>query len=233
MIRVMLVDDHQMVRSAMRAVIERSEDIVIVGEADSGEAALARALDCAPHVILMDLSMPGMGGLEATRRLSRRLPGARVIALSGYVEEPYPSQMLAAGAAGYIGKDSDIGDVVKGIRKVHAGGRYISGEVAGNLAVCRGAGAQASPFEALSERESQVMMRIFNGDSLPVIAQALSLSPKTVSTYHRRILDKLGVHTDVELTLLAVRFGLLAEKLGDECARRRAAPDSPPAELLQ
>ncbi len=211
MIRVMLVDDHKMVRSALRQAIEQAEDIQVVAEAASGEEALDQASGNAPHVVLMDLSMPGIGGLEATRKLVKKLPGTKVIVVSAHMEEPYPSRMLAAGASGYIGKDSRIGDVVEAIRKVHAGGRYVAVEVAGNLAARLGPGGSESPFEQLSEREMQVMLLILDGESMPSIAQRLNLSPKTVSTYHSRILDKLDCKNDVCLTRMAIRYGVIEE----------------------
>ncbi len=211
MIRVLIVDDHQMVRSALRAAIEQADDIMVVGEAASGEEALDAASGNAPHVVLMDLSMPGIGGLEATRKLVRKLPGTKVIVVSAHMEEPYPSRMLAAGAAGYIGKDSRIGDVVDAIRRVHAGGRYVGAEVAGNLAARLAPGSTDSPFEQLSDREMQVMMLILEGETIPVIASQLNLSPKTVSTYHSRTLEKLGVKNDVTLTRMAMRYGILED----------------------
>ncbi len=208
----MLVDDHRMVRSALRSAIEQTTDIKVVAEAASGEEALDEASGNAPHVVLMDLNMPGIGGLEATRKLVRKMPGTKVIVVSAHMEEPYPSRMLAAGASGYIGKDSRIGDVVEAIRKVHAGGRYVATEVAGNLAARLVPGCSASPFELLSEREMQVMLLILEAESLPTIAARLNLSPKTVSTYHSRILEKLDCPNDVAMTRMAMRYGLL-----DDC----------------
>lgn len=211
MIRVMLVDDHQMVRSALRAAIERSTDIQVVAEAESGEMALELLGGHAPHVVLMDLNMPGIGGLEATRKLIRQMPAIKIIVVSAHLEEPYPSRMFSAGAVGYLGKDTQIGDVVKAIRIVHKGGRFVSAEVASNLAARLGPGGERSPFSALSEREMQVMQLILDAQSLPAIAERLSLSPKTVSTYHSRILEKLQVKNDVALTRLAIRYGVLEE----------------------
>ncbi len=209
----MLVDDHQMVRSALRAAIEQTEDIRVVAEAASGEEALDEASGLAPHVVLMDVSMPGIGGLEATRKLVRKLPGTKVIVVSAHLQEPYPSRMLEAGARGYIGKDSRIADVVRAIRRVHAGGRYVAMEVAESLSARLMPGGPASPFERLSEREMQVMLMILEAESLPSIAERLRLSPKTVSTYHGRILDKLACRNDVAMTRMAMRYGILDDAM--------------------
>lgn len=209
MIRVLLVDDHRMVRSALRIAIEKSSDIQVVAEASSGEQAVAIVREAAPHVVLMDLNMPGIGGLEATQQLSSKVPGIKVIVVSAHLQEPYPSRMLAAGAAGYVGKDCDFDDVLVAIRKVYAGGRYLAVEVASNLAANFAPGGSTSPFEQLSQREMQVMLRILEGQTTPAIADQLNLSPKTVSTYHHRLLEKLNVSNDVALTRMAIRYGVL------------------------
>lgn len=209
MIRVMLVDDHRMVRSALRVAIDKSDDIRVVAEASSGEQAVATARESAVHVVLMDLSMPGIGGLEATRQLCATVPGIKVIVVSAHLDEPYPSRMLAAGAAGYVGKDSDFDDVLVAIRKVYAGGRYLAVEVASNLAANFAPGGSTTPFEQLSQREVQVMLLILEGQTTPAIAEKLNISPKTVSTYHHRLLEKLNVSNDVALTRMALRYGVL------------------------
>jgi two-component system, NarL family, invasion response regulator UvrY len=169
--------------------------------------------NASPDVVLMDINMPGIGGLEATRRLLQRTPTAKVIVVSMHLEEPYPSRMLAAGAAGYISKDSAADEVVTAIRRVHGGGHYVAADVAGNLAasLVKGPGG-ASPFDQLSQRETQVMLMVTKGYSTQEISDRLHLSPKTVSTYRYRLFEKLGVGNDVELTRMAMRYGLLDER---------------------
>lgn len=213
MIRVMLVDDHRLVRAGLKRVLSEMPDIRVVAEAGTGEEALELARKEAPDVVLMDVNMPGMGGLEATRRLVARNPQLKVIAVSMHMDEPYPSRMLEAGAAGYISKDSAADEVATAIRRVQSGGHYVAADVAGNLAasLIKGGGGGA-PFEQLSQRETQVMMMVTKGYSTQDISDRLCLSPKTVSTYRYRLFEKLGVSNDVELTRLAMRYGLLDEK---------------------
>ncbi|MES0873490.1 UvrY/SirA/GacA family response regulator transcription factor [Sinimarinibacterium thermocellulolyticum] len=215
MIRIMLVDDHRLVRAGLKRVLTEVADMTVVAEASSGEEALELVRDAAPDVVLMDINMPGIGGLEATRRLLQRVPTAKVIVVSMHLEEPYPSRMLAAGAAGYISKDSAADEVVTAIRRVHGGGHYVAADVAGNLAASLVKGPSgASPFDQLSQRETQVMLMVTKGYSTQEISDRLHLSPKTVSTYRYRLFEKLGVGNDVELTRMAMRYGLLDERAG-------------------
>ncbi|HZP11400.1 MAG TPA: response regulator [Nevskiaceae bacterium] len=213
MIRVMLVDDHRLVRAGLKRVLSEMPDIEVVAEAGTGEEALDLAKKQSPDVVLMDVNMPGMGGLETTRRLVARMPQVKVIAVSMHLEEPYPSRMLEAGAAGYISKDSAADEVATAIRRVQSGGHYVAADVAGNLAasLIKG-GSGSAPFEQLSQRETQVMLMVTKGYSTQAISDRLCLSPKTVSTYRYRLFEKLGVTNDVELTRLAMRYGLLDEK---------------------
>jgi two-component system, NarL family, invasion response regulator UvrY len=213
MIRIMLVDDHRLVRAGLKRVLTEVADMEVVAEASSGEEALELVRNASPDVVLMDINMPGIGGLEATRRLLQRTPTAKVIVVSMHLEEPYPSRMLAAGAAGYISKDSAADEVVTAIRRVHGGGHYVAADVAGNLAasLVKGPGG-ASPFDQLSQRETQVMLMVTKGYSTQEISDRLHLSPKTVSTYRYRLFEKLGVGNDVELTRMAMRYGLLDER---------------------
>jgi two-component system, NarL family, invasion response regulator UvrY len=213
MIKIMLVDDHRLVRAGLRRVLQEVSDMSVVAEASSGEEALDLAREHSPDVVLMDINMPGIGGLECTRRLLQRSPTTKVIAVSMHMEEPYPSRFLAGGAAGYLSKDS-AADEVAAIRRVHAGGHYVAADVAGNLAATLVRGSGNSPFEQLSQRETQVMLMVTKGYGTQEISDRLHLSPKTVSTYRYRLFEKLNVTNDVELTRMAMRYGLLEDKAG-------------------
>lgn len=212
MIQLMLVDDHHLVRSGLRRLLDEEADLEVVGEAASGEEALDMARELKPQVVLMDLNMPGMGGLEATRRLLSAHDGLKVIAVSMYTDEPYPNRLLEAGASGYLSKDSAANEVVQAVREVAAGKSYVASSIASKLAVSLIKGSGASPFEQLSQREMQVAMLVTQGQDTQTISDMLSLSPKTVSTYRYRVFDKLDVNNDVELTRMAMRFGFLEDQ---------------------
>lgn len=210
MIRVYLVDDHRLVRAGLRKIVEDATDMTVKGEAETGEEAIELVRAEEPDIVLMDINMPGMGGLEATRRLLQSRPKLRVIGLSMHTEDPFPSRLLASGAAGYLTKDSAADEILTAIRKVHAGGNYITPAVAANLAVSLATGKnKANPFANLSQREMQVMLMVTNGSSIQEISDSLCLSPKTVSTYRYRLFEKLNVTNDVELTRMAMRHGIL------------------------
>jgi two-component system invasion response regulator UvrY len=183
--------------------------IKVVGEAASGEDALKLVRDLGPDVVLMDAKMPGIGGLEATRKLLRHNADVRVIAVTACGEEPFPSRFLQAGASGYLTKGAAMDEMVKAIRLVHSGQRYISPDVAQELALKPFRNDSASPFDQLSEREMQIAMMIVNCQKVQEISDKLFLSPKTVNSYRYRLFEKLGINSDVELTLLAVRHGML------------------------
>ncbi len=209
-IKVLIVDDHRIVRIGLKSLLEDHDIINVVGEASDGEEAIRIARDQKPHVVLMDVKMPGIGGLEATRRLLHIDPDVKVIAVTVYGEEPFPSRLLQAGAAGYLTKEADLEEVVQAIRKVHAGQRYISPEIAQQLALKNlTSDGDPSPVKQLSERELQVMLMITQGQKVQAISDKLHLSPKTVNSYRYRLFDKLQVSTDVELTHLALRHGML------------------------
>ncbi len=213
MIGVLLVDDHKLIRTGIKLMLDKTADIRVLGEASSGEEAVEQARALKPQVILMDVSMPGIGGLEATRKLAMSLPDAKVIVLSAQTAEPFPMRLMEAGASGYLTKDSAEDEIVTAIRRVHAGERYIAAEIARSLAlqaVNRSSGG--SPFDQLSQREMQVMIMATKGHSVQEISDKLHLSPKTVSTYRSRLFEKLGVANDVELTRLALRYGVIEEE---------------------
>ncbi len=194
MIKVLLVDDHQLVRAGIRRILDDAEDIEVCGEAGSGEEALKQVKQTRPEVVLMDVNMPGIGGLEATRKL---------------VDEPYPSRLLEAGALGYLTKGCDEQEILNAIRAVHVGQRYIGADIARQMALSGLSGKTKNPFDKLSQREIQVMMMITQGQKVQEISDILCLSPKTVSTYRYRLYEKLGVSNDVELTHLAIRHHMI------------------------
>jgi len=208
-INVLLVDDHDLVRTGVKKILNDVSGIKVIAEARSGEEAVKISRKLNPQVVLMDVKMPGIGGFEATRKLLRIDPDVKVLVLTTCNNDLYPARLLQIGAAGYITKGSSMEEMVQAIRAVHAGQRYISPEIASRLAFRHVADDEDSPFDALSERELQVMMMITKGTKVQVIADKLSLSPKTVNSYRYRIFEKLRVKNDVELTLLAIRYDLI------------------------
>jgi len=209
MINVLLVDDHELVRTGIRRVLDDVSGIKVYAEADSGEEALKLVRSKRPDVVLMDVSMPGIGGLETTRKLNAYAPDLPVIILTVHTDDPFPSSLLKAGAAGYLHKGCKVEEIVTAIKKVHAGGRYIGSAIAQNLALSLLPGSEGSPFDNLSQREMQVMLILVQGEKIQDISSSLHLSPKTISTYRSRLFDKLGVRNDAELTRLAMRHGML------------------------
>lgn len=210
MIKIFIVDDHDLVRTGISRMLADIAGIKVVGEAASGEEALKLIRDACPDVVLMDAKMPGIGGLEATRKLLRQNADVKVIAVTACGEEPFPSRFLQAGASGYLTKGAGIDEMVKAIRLVHSGQRYISPDIAQQLALKPfRSDAQVSPFDQLSERELQIALMIVNCQKVQEISDKLFLSPKTVNSYRYRLFEKLGINSDVELTLLAVRHGML------------------------
>lgn len=211
MIKILLVDDHQLVRAGLRAILENAGDMEVVGEASDGAEAVKLCRDQSPHVVLMDIRMPeGMGGIEATRRLLRQQPPAKVIALTSLAEDPFPTQLHEAGAVGYLTKGCPAKELLEAIRTVHRGRPYIDREIAQRLAFGR-RNEPESPFAKLSPREMQVLMMILDGRRNVEIAGEIDKSQKTVSTHRHRIYSKLDVASDVELIRLALRFGLIAD----------------------
>ncbi len=209
MINVLVVDDHDLVRSGVVRLLSDISGIAVIGEASNGEEAVKIAREKQPHVVLMDIRMPGIGGLEATRKIVYRNPEIKVIALTIYESEPFPTKLLQAGASGYLTKGALIDEMVLAIRTVHAGNRYLGPEIAQQMALKSVEENELSPFEQLSERELQVMIMITAGQSVQSIAEKLCVTPKTINSYRYRIFEKLNVQSDVELTLLAMRHGIL------------------------
>ena len=209
MIRVLVVDDHRLVRAGLKRMLEGVSGIELVGEADSGEIAVVMTRDVGPNVVLMDLRMPGIGGLEATRRIMRHDPGCRVLVVSALDEEPFPSQAMRAGAAGYLTKGASAEELVAAIRKVYLGQRVMSHTVAESLAFQAFEAKPECPFDQLSAREMQIALMVIDCHKVQAISSDLHLSPKTVNSYRYRIFEKLSVSSDVELALLAARHGVI------------------------
>lgn len=215
MIKVLIVDDHQLIRSGTSRLLSDMEDMTVVGEAESGEDAIKMVREHAPHVVLMDVQMPGMGGLEATKRCLRLDPELKVIAVTILDREPFPSQLMKIGAAGYLTKKSDVEEMARAIRRVMAGQRYMSAEIAQQLALAAYGEADSQVFSSLSKREMQIVLMTVNGLGPSEIADLLSLSPKTVSSYRHRIFEKLDVKNDVGLVRLAVQYGIIDLEAAD------------------
>ncbi|MBQ0755390.1 MAG: UvrY/SirA/GacA family response regulator transcription factor [Gammaproteobacteria bacterium] len=209
MIKIMVVDDHDLVRTGISRMLADVAGIEVIGEAASGEEAVALARKLDPDVVLMDVKMPGIGGLEATKKMLRHDDGVRVIAVTVCEEEPFPSRLMKAGAAGYLTKGAALEEMVRAIKIVHAGQRYISPQIAQAMALKPFNTADTAPMELLSERELQIMMMIVNCHKVQSISDKLCLSPKTVNTYRYRIFDKLGITSDVEMTVMAMRWGMV------------------------
>ncbi|MEZ1839425.1 UvrY/SirA/GacA family response regulator transcription factor [Pseudomonas putida] len=212
MIRVLVVDDHDLVRTGITRMLADIDGLQVVGEGDSGESALKLARELKPDVVLMDVKMPGIGGLEATRKLLRSHPDIKVVAVTVCEEDPFPTRLVQAGAAGYLTKGAGLDEMVQAIRLAFAGQRYISPQIAQQLAL-KPFQPQGSPFDTLSEREIQIALMIVGCQKVQIISDKLCLSPKTVNTYRYRIFEKLSVTSDVELTLLAVRHGMVDANL--------------------
>lgn len=209
MIRVLLVDDHAVVRTGFRLLLQSQSDISVVAEAHSGETACQMYIDLAPDVVVMDLGMPGMGGLEALRRIRARHAVARVLALSAHDDPMHARRALREGALGFLSKRSAPEALIDAIATVAAGRRYIDPSLAQKLALAEIEGAARSPIEQLSEREFEVFIRLAGGATVQKIADDLKLSASTIGTHLYNIKQKLGVVNQSELTLLAIRHGLI------------------------
>lgn len=208
-IRILLADHQELVRSGVQRLLDDVPQLTVIGEASSGEEAVQLARTLHPDVVLMDVQIPGMGGLEATRRIAQCSPDSRIIVVTAQVDAPFPAQLLDAGASGYLTKHCSIEEITDAIRAVHRGERYISADIARQMALSMLPGKEQSPFDRLSQREMQVMLMVTQGQNVQDISSQLCLSPKTVSTYRYRLFDKLGVDNDVELTRMAIRHGIV------------------------
>lgn len=214
-VRVLLCDDHAIVRQGLRQLFADAGGVEVAAEADNGADALRRVREAstagAPvDVVLLDIAMPGRDGLDALVQLKTEFPALPVLMLSTYPDRQYAVRCLKLGASGYLNKSADAEQILAAVRRAAEGGTYVTPAVADALVSNLGRAALRPPHESLSAREDQVFRLLASGQSVGAIAESLSLSPNTVSTYRARILEKTGARNDVELALYAVRHGLLA-----------------------
>lgn len=207
-IRVFIVDDHALVRAGMRMILSAQADIEIVGEAGNGETALPLIRRLRPDVVLCDLHLPGVSGLEVTERIVHGQYGARVVIVSVLEDGPLPQRLLQAGASGYLGKGGDAAELLNAVREVARGRRYLASDIAQRMVLAQVAGA-ASPIDALTSRELEVGLLMAQGMRQQDIARRLSLSPKTINTHKTRLFEKLGIGDTIALARTLRRHGLL------------------------
>jgi two-component system invasion response regulator UvrY len=209
MIRVLLADDHAVVRTGFRLLLEADAGIRVVGEAESGEEACRQYAELGPDVLILDIAMPGIGGLEALKRIRARDPRARVLALSAHDDPMHARRALREGALGFLSKRSAPETLIEALTTVAAAKRYIDAAVAQKLALEELDGGAKSPFERLSEREFEVFLRLARGATVQRIADDLNLASSTVGTHLYNVKQKLGVANQAELTLIAIRHDLI------------------------
>lgn len=213
-LRVVLADDHAVVREGLKALVNAQADMRIIGEAADGEAACQITKELSPDVLVMDLSMPILGGAEATVRVRRECPSVKVLALTVHEERLYLTQLLRAGASGYVLKRAAAAELVRAVRTVAAGGTYIDPSIAGTLVegyLDAQQTTEQAPHDALSDRERQVLIGIARGFSNKELAGEFRLSVKTVETYKARVAEKLGLRTRADIVRYAARHGWLTE----------------------
>lgn len=208
MINVLIADDHHLVRTSIAHLLDQECDIAIAGEADDGESAVALCRQTRPDIVLMDIHMPGIGGLEAIRRIRRGMSDIRVLALTAHIEDSLARHILDAGASGFLSKGANHREMIDALRHVFHGRRYVSQDIAQRLALANLSG-KPGLFDQLSRRELQIALMIVNCQRVQEISDRLHLSSKTVNTYRYRLFDKLKIKTDVELTHLALHHGLI------------------------
>ncbi|MDQ3617858.1 MAG: response regulator transcription factor [Pseudomonadota bacterium] len=206
-IRVFIVDDHALVRTGMRMILSAQTDIEVVGEAESGELALPQIRAIKPHIVLCDLHLPGVSGLEVTERVVRGDYGSRVIIVSVLEDGPLPKRLLEAGASGYVGKGGDAAELLRAVRDVARGKRYLASGIAQNMALYGISGNQ-TPFDGLSPREMEVALLLVQGLRQEDIARRLCLSAKTINTHKTRLFEKLEIHDSIALARLVSQYGL-------------------------
>lgn len=207
--RIVIADDHQMLREGLKALMNKEEDLEVVGEADNGNQALDVVTKTSPHVVVMDVAMGDLNGIEATRKLKAADSSIKVIALSAHPNVTYVSEMLKAGASGYVLKKRAYEELVYAVREVIKGNKYLSPEVTTGVIDARMASGQSDPaFAKLTDREREVLQLLAEGKTTKAIADALCISVKTIETHRRNIMEKLDIHSIAELTKYAVREGV-------------------------
>jgi two-component system, NarL family, invasion response regulator UvrY len=207
-IKVMLVDDHAVVRMGFRLLLEGSPDIRVTAEAISGEDACRKYPEIKPDVVVMDISMPGIGGLEAIDRILAREPSAKILVLSAHEDAMHARRVLKAGAVGYLTKRSAAEELMHAIRQVHQGKTFLESEIAQQMAVQQLSGDR-NPLDMLSEKEFKVFLALAKGQSVADIAEVMSLSPRTIGTHLYNIKQKLGASNSAELAIIGIRAGLI------------------------
>jgi len=208
-IGIVLADHQELVRCGLRRLLDDVAGLCVIGEAATGEEVMSRTRDLMPDVVVMDARIPGIGGLEVTRRIIRNGVDTAVLIVTRHVDDPIQSQYLEAGASGCLTKHCSVEEIADAVRVVARGERYISADIARQMALSMLPGNEQSPFDRLSGREVQVLMMVAHGHNVHAISECLCLSSKTVSTYRYRLFEKLGVENDVELTRLAIRHGVV------------------------
>lgn len=209
MIRLLIADDHPVVRAGLRRIVEDHAGLQVVGEAATGDEVLASLRRLPAEVVLLDVSMPGPGFLDVLQQLRAEHPTVAVLVLSVHPEDQYAVRALRAGAAGYLTKDHSPEQLIEAIRKVHRGGRYVSPSLAERLATELATGAKQARHELLSDREYEVLCLLGSGRTVKEVSATLQLSPKTVSTYRGRLLEKMGVSSNADLVRYAAQHGLI------------------------
>ena len=210
MTKIIVADDHDLVRMGIVRMLSDIKHFDVVGEAKTGEEAVSLSRELKPNVILMDVKMPGIGGLEATRKILAMESNIKVVAVTALSDDMYTDRLMKAGAAGYVTKGAGFDEIIKAIETVIQGNLYMSTDIAQQVALRSFSSvSHSSPFEELSERELQTAIMISSGSKVQNIADSFCISPKTVNSYRYRIFEKLNIHSDVELALLAVKFKLL------------------------
>jgi len=210
-IKVLLVDDHAIIREGLRSLLNKQPEMEVIADTDDGRKAIELVRELLPNIVIMDITMPGLNGIEATRQIIAEFPDVKVIALSIHSKRRYVADMLSAGATGYILKECLFDELVQAIKAVAAGGRYLSPRITDVVVsdyVKRLSASADSPFEALKTREREVLQLVAEGKSTKQIALDLHVSTKTIEANRRQIMEKLNIHSVAELTKYAVREGL-------------------------
>ena len=207
-IKILLVDDHAVVRMGFKMLIEAEDDITVIGEAESGEVAIKLFQELKPDIIVMDITMPGIGGLEAIDRIIAKDKNTKILVLSAHEDSVHPKRVLNAGAMGYLTKRSAAEELIKAIKSIHQGKRYLEPNIAQQMAITQLSG-ETNPVEILSDREFEVFIALAKGKSTNEIADTLCLSPRTVGTHLYNIKQKLNANNSAEIALIAIRCGLI------------------------